>query len=150
MAGRSGRPPPKRNRPAGTGRRIVKAADVKNSPRDNQSCQQPQGVRAWKSALSPVRRADGSRGYRRSWSWRSWTVIPVGDGWYRVVHQPSGITEFDSIAIARRFCERIDPLADWSVPDPSADPALGTQLHLAACAVTGSKPGLVAIKGGAP
>ena len=49
-----------------------------------------------------------------------------------------------------RRSERIDPLADWSVPDPSADPALGTQLHLAACAVTGSKPGLVAIKGGAP
>jgi hypothetical protein len=63
------------------------------------------------------------------------------------------LTEFNKLSIARRFCERADPLADWSRPaaELEADAALGLQLHRAACAVTGLpllKPELRIVLGG--
>jgi len=152
MARRSGNGPPGEIRSPGRGCALETNDDDRNAPRDNRPRQQEQDAPVWQSALFPVRWADGSSGYRLGCSWRTWSIVYLPGRWYRVVHQPSGrrLTEFDRLAIARRFCERIDPLADWSVPDPSTNPALGIQLHLAACAVTDSKPGLIAIKGGAP
>ena len=52
------------------------------------------------------------------------------------------LTEFDSLRCARRFCEAIDGLTDWSRPDADlrADHELGLALHRAALHITGGRP----------
>jgi hypothetical protein len=93
-------------------------------------------------------------GHRHRWgsAWRTWGVFRAGAGRFVVTHIPSGrrLTEFDRLAIARRFCERIDSLADWGAPEPKNDPALGVLLHRAALVVTGARPALLVVDGGAP
>jgi hypothetical protein len=54
------------------------------------------------------------------------------------------LTEFDNLRCARRFCEAIDGLTDWSRPHAEliADAQLGLALHRAALRVTGGRPAL--------
>jgi hypothetical protein len=54
------------------------------------------------------------------------------------------LTEFDSLRCARRFCEAIEPLTDWSRPhaELSADNALGLALHRTALRLTRGHPAL--------
>jgi hypothetical protein len=54
------------------------------------------------------------------------------------------LTEFDKLRSARRFCEAIDGLTDWSRPDAelSADRKLGLALHRAALRITRARPNL--------
>jgi hypothetical protein len=54
------------------------------------------------------------------------------------------LTEFDSLAHARRFCEAIDGLTDWLRPvaEIGADFELGLALHRAALRITGGRPDL--------
>src|SRR5204863_1482883 len=97
----------------------------------------------WEWCLFRVSTADGPR-HRYGSSWRSWAIHYVSRGRFVVTHLPTGrrLTEFDRLAIARRFCERIDDLADWNFASPPTDPALGLQLHRIALDVTGAKPAL--------
>jgi hypothetical protein len=77
-----------------------------------------------------------------------WGVAYLGSGSY-VVYLIGGprLTEFDSLRCARRFCEAIEPLADWSRPhaELSADNTLGLTLHRTALRITGGRPALSVI-----
>ncbi len=105
----------------------------------------------WESALFPVKIADGRSEYRLGCVWRNWGIVYVPGRWYRVTHLASGrrLTEFDRLRIARRFCERIDKLADWSSTEAHLDPTLGPQVHRAALDLTGARPALSVIDGDA-
>jgi hypothetical protein len=106
---------------------------------------------SWKSMLFRVDFTDGTSGHRLGCAWGAWGIVYVLGRRYRVIHRPSGgrLTEFDRLAIARRFCEAIDPLTDWSVKDPPRDDKeLVRAIHRAAMRLTGSKPELRAIAGG--
>ena len=77
--------------------------------------------------------------------WGRWGVARRGRGRY-VVYLIGGprLTEFDRLRCARRFCEAIEPTADWSRAhaELSADEALGLALHRTALTVTGGRPAL--------
>jgi hypothetical protein len=55
------------------------------------------------------------------------------------------VTEFPCLAIARRFCERIDPLAEWASAKLPEDPDLGLRMHRIAIDLTGATNHLTAI-----
>lgn len=59
------------------------------------------------------------------------------------------LTEFDNLRCARRFCEAIDELADWSRPDAelSADRELGLAVHRPALRITSGRPDLRIVQG---
>jgi hypothetical protein len=84
---------------------------------------------------------------RRYWGtmWGRWGIQHARGRRY-VVYLIDGarLTEFDSLRAARRFCEAIEPLADWSRPhaELSADDALGLALHRTALRITGGRPDL--------
>jgi hypothetical protein len=58
------------------------------------------------------------------------------------------LTEFNSLRCARRFCEAIDGLADWSRPQAelSEDRELGLALHRLALKITGGRPDLHVVR----
>ena len=89
--------------------------------------------------------ADSSRHRREGTAWGRWGVEHAGEDQY-VVYLISGprLTEFDNLGCARRFCEAIDGLTDWSRPhtDLVADKELGLAVHQAALRVTGARPDL--------
>jgi hypothetical protein len=82
--------------------------------------------------------------------WRSWGIHNAGRKRYIVTHRPSGkrLTEFDDLRCARRFCEAIDELTDWSVEH--LDPSIGLAIHREALRITGRRPQLQLLPGGAP
>lgn len=103
----------------------------------------------WTWCLFPIPRDDGRRSVYGS-SWQHWAVHRIARARFAVTHLPSGLrlTEFDRLAIARRFCERIDGLIDWNTPTPPTDDAaVGLRLHQAALNVTGARPALSVVAG---
>ena len=89
----------------------------------------------------------GDRNYYGS-CWRHWGLHRTADGWDRVVHLPSGrsLTNFDRLRIARRFCEAIDGLADWSKVGSQIDTAGRLQMHREALRLTDGLPQLRVIQ----
>jgi hypothetical protein len=83
-------------------------------------------------------------------AWRNWAIHYRRPRAFIVIHLPSGrrLTEFDRLAIARRFCEAVDWLLDWSVDNPVINPELGLLMHREALRLTGARPDLRTIKGG--
>jgi hypothetical protein len=85
------------------------------------------------------RTADSNGRRREGSSWRCWGIEHKRRSF--VVYLVAGprLTEFDSLRCARRFCEAIDGLADWSRPwtEIVADKELGRALHQAALRITG-------------
>lgn len=59
------------------------------------------------------------------------------------------LTEFDSLRCARRFCEAIEGLTDWSRPQDelAADHDLGLAMHRVALRITGGRPALRVVTG---
>jgi hypothetical protein len=110
--------------------------------------------RRWDVGVLPV--VDDAAGSRRllfGSIWRSWFVHHGRGRRYAVLHIPSGtsLTEFDRLRRARRFCEAIDELADWSTSEPRIDAGLDLLLHRAALRVADgeiSRPILHLIGGG--
>jgi len=83
--------------------------------------------------------------------WRSWAVHRSAEKRFIVTHLPSGcrVTEFDSMRIARRFCEAIDELADWAeLPPPDDRAAISLQMHFIALRLSGATPALHVVGGG--
>lgn len=106
----------------------------------------------WEWCLFSISTSDGPR-HRYGSAWRTWAISRYGRGRFVVTHLPSGlrVTEFDRLAIARRFCERVDALADWNTPNPpNSNPNLSLRMHRIALDLTGAKPMLRAIDGGEP
>lgn len=108
----------------------------------------------WEWGAFRTATSDGGAAYRSGSFWGAWGVYKVArQRTFVVTHLASGcrLTEFDSLAIARRFCERIDGLTDWQAQtaDTSPDPDLVLQVHRAALAVTGARPQLEVVPGGA-
>jgi hypothetical protein len=97
----------------------------------------------WEWALFRISTAD-NQAYRYGSCWRRWGIFRTADRWCRVTHLPNGqaLTEFDVLRIARRFCEAIDGLADWSQSpaELQADKVLQLQVHRTALRLTGAKP----------
>jgi hypothetical protein len=95
----------------------------------------------------------GAAGYRHGSIWGRWGIYKAGR-LFAVVHIPSGavLTCFDRLRIARRFCEAIDPLTDWSRPGEELrlDDDLGQLLHREALRLTGRRPEFQIIDGGRP
>jgi hypothetical protein len=88
------------------------------------------------------------------WYWRNWGVAG-GSGVWNVYHLPSGryVTSFSGASrtarsIAKRFCEEADQLADWTAP-PADDPTIGLRLHRIARRLSGGRPDLRLLQGGA-
>jgi hypothetical protein len=83
--------------------------------------------------------------------WRHWGIRrDSAGGDYVVTHLPSlrRLTQFARKSHARRWCEAIDRLTDWSrVPPESERERLGPQMHREALRVTGSPPALPLIAG---
>jgi hypothetical protein len=83
--------------------------------------------------------------------WGHWGIHRSAEKWYVITHLPSRlrVTEFETLRIARRYCEAIDGLTDWSTPTPSAED-LQRRMHRLALRLTGSRSTLRVIEGGAP
>ncbi len=96
-----------------------------------------EGNRRWKPAAFRI------AGDQWRWGsiWGRWGIDHARGRRY-VVYLIDGarLTEFDRLRCARRFCEEIDGLADWS--RPGDDPALALKVHRAALRVSGSRPRL--------
>ena len=112
-------------------------------------------VRAkWEEGAFAVANASGelrlSLSGRYGWFWANWGIHRVSGRWYRVVHLPSGrsLAEFDRLRCARRFCEAVNGLTDWSRQQPGDDDDLKLAVHRAAMRVTGARPVLRLIDGG--
>jgi hypothetical protein len=112
--------------------------------------------------IDPERQKRGCNAAKREGTWEA-AIFRAGAGnlfgsvWGRwgVEHRPrrryvvyligaGRLTEFKRLAAARRFCEAIEPLADWSNPTAaaSADPTLVLRMHRIALKITGSRPDL--------
>jgi hypothetical protein len=99
-------------------------------------------TRAWE----PAAFLTAERG-RRYWGsvWGRWGVRHAGGRRYVVYLIGGGrLTEFDRLALARRYCEAIERLTDWSKPaaELSADCELALAMHRAALRITGGRPDL--------
>jgi hypothetical protein len=106
----------------------------------------------WEWALFRVATTTGPKHVYGS-VWGHWGVARSAEKWYVVTHLPSGcrLTQFETLRIARRYCEAIDGLTDWStLAPPAEDLQRGLLLHRAALRVTGGRPALQVIDGGAP
>jgi hypothetical protein len=97
--------------------------------------------RKWDLAAFP-----SAAGPRVGSAWGRWGIAYARRGKQYTVYLVGGgrLTEFDSLRCARRFCEAIDGLADWSRPQTelSKDRALGLALHRLALKITGGRPDL--------
>src|SRR4051794_10800915 len=95
-----------------------------------------QGMR-WEEAF--FRTAEGNR-YGSAWG--RWG-ISHGNGRRYIVYLLAGarLTEFDRLRCARRFCERIDKLTDWSRPHAEliSDKELGRAMHRVALNIAGTR-----------
>ena len=107
----------------------------------------------WKRGIFPLRTATSEPRGRVGWFWRNWGV--AGGGVWSVYHLPSGryVTSFSgpgrkARSIAKRFCEEADGLADWTAP-PADDPTIGLRLHRIALRLSGGRPDLRLLQGGA-
>jgi hypothetical protein len=86
--------------------------------------------------------------------WHRWAVCRSGKDQNRVICRLNGraLTDFDSLRIARRFCEAIDELTDWSRPpdDLASDRELGLAMHRIALRLSDARPALqiVTTRGG--
>jgi hypothetical protein len=131
-----------KRRPAANG-----TAQIENASTDNN--EYSASARKWEWCLFRVATEAGGA-YRYGSAWRSCGIHYRPRGWFVVVHLPSGrrLTEFDRLAVARRFCEAIDQLADWSTTGPAITPELGIQAHREALRLTGARPDLRMIEGG--
>jgi hypothetical protein len=90
---------------------------------------------------------------RCGWAWEVWRISGRRGEW-TVYHVPSGkrVTSFtgtrdrrgtfEARRLAKRFCEEIDGLADWSGPDMPASATLGLRLHRIALRIIGGRPDL--------
>jgi hypothetical protein len=79
-------------------------------------------------------------------AWRYWGIYRAADGDYVVIHLPSlrRLTQFERKAHARRWCEAIDNLTDWSrLPPESEARSLSLQMHRKALHITGAWPAFV-------
>ena len=108
----------------------------------------------WEWGIFPLRTATGERRGRVGWYWRNWGVAG-GSGVWSVYHLPSGryVTSFSGAgrtarSIAKRFCEEADQLADWTAP-PAHDPTIFLRLHRIALRLSGGRPDLRLLQGGA-
>jgi hypothetical protein len=87
------------------------------------------------------------------WFWRHWGVS-YRTGVCSVYHLPSGrlVTSFvgkgiEARRLGKAFCEEIDRLVDLvALPD---DPMLGLQMHQIALRLSGGRPDLRLLQGGA-
>jgi hypothetical protein len=89
----------------------------------------------WEVALFPT-----DDGPRYGSAWGRWGVRHGRGRRYRVYLIGSGaLTEFGLLQHARRFCEAIDELTDWSRPlaELQQDRDLGLQMHRLALDITG-------------
>lgn len=95
--------------------------------------------RRWDLALFHV---GGDR--RSGWAWESWGVYRAGRRRYVTVHLPSAtrLPEFGSLATARRWCEAIDNLVDWSRLGAADLATHDLAMHRIALRVTGRRPEL--------
>lgn len=97
--------------------------------------------RKWQDAIFRT----ATRGYLWGSIWGRWGIHHARGRRY-IVYLLGGkrLTEFDSLACARRFCEAIEKLADWDRPENelSADHELMLAIHRAALRVTGGRPDL--------
>jgi hypothetical protein len=127
---------------AGSGHRIT-GRHKRRSTKSGAALAQAGARSGWEWAL--FRAVD--RSYYGS-CWRHFGVYRTADGWHRVVHLPSGrsLTDFDRLRIARRFCEAIDLLTDWSKVSPQIDDAGKLQMHREALRLTGARPQLTVIQ----
>lgn len=102
----------------------------------------------WEWGLFAVSTRAG-RQHRYGSVWNHWGVHRTPDKWFVVTHLPSGcrLAQFDRLRIARRFCEAIDRLADWSaVPEINwVNRGLALQVHRAALNITAARPALICI-----
>jgi len=102
----------------------------------------------WEWRLFAVSTRAG-RQHRYGSVWNHWGVHRTPDKWFVVTHLPSGcrLAQFDRLRIARRFCEAIDRLADWSaVPEINwVNRGLALQVHRAALNITAARPALICI-----
>jgi hypothetical protein len=103
--------------------------------------------RRWDSGVFRAATVAGRPRLRLGWVWRSWGIWYPGRGRFVVTHAGSAyrVTEFPCLAIARRFCERIDPLAEWASAKLPEDPDLGLRMHRIAIDLTGATNHLTAI-----
>jgi hypothetical protein len=69
---------------------------VKNQP----------AARKWEAAVFRIKLYDGAHALRHGSVWHSWAIYYRPRGRFRVTHLPSGrcMTEFNRLAIARRWC----------------------------------------------
>jgi hypothetical protein len=110
----------------------------------------------WTWGLFAKLRPDGTRNHTCGWYWRHWGIAG-GKGIWRVFHIPSGcyLTSFEGSRLeprrlAKRFCEEVDQLADWSTTIPPDDrPRLSLQMHRTALRLTGGLPALRLFQGDA-
>lgn len=94
----------------------------------------------WEEALFQT-----DNGARYGSCWGGWAVHH-GRGRRYTVYRIAGkrLTEFNSLRCARRFCEAIDGLTDWSRPiaELQADRTLGLAMHRLALKITEARPDL--------
>jgi hypothetical protein len=107
----------------------------------------------WQYGIFPIITAAGERRGRVGWISGPWG-LSCGDCQWSIFHLPSGHF-FTAIhgglparAVAKAFCERIDPLTDWNVPLGDLCPDLGRRIHRIALELTGSRPDLRLLQGG--
>ncbi len=91
-------------------------------------------------------RVVGADGRRYGSACGNWVIYyHRADRGFHVLCLPTGyeVTAFDLLRHTRRFCEAIDPLADWTLPPAeliAADPRLQLRMHREALQITGGRP----------
>jgi hypothetical protein len=99
-------------------------------------------IRKWDVCAFPTEDA----GYLYGCFWGRWRIAHLSRRRYVVYLSGGGprLPAFDSLACARRFCEEIEPLTDWSRPvaDLDNDKPLQIQMRRLALKVTGGRPQL--------
>src|SRR5271170_6974711 len=97
--------------------------------------------RKWECGLS--RPAAGGPYRYFTFMWKCCGIKKRGSD-FIVFHLPPGrhLTTFDRLRCARRWCEHINTLLDWHVPDPHPDKSTFLAMHRAALEITGARPAL--------
>jgi hypothetical protein len=108
----------------------------------------------WARGIFSLRTATGERKRRVGWFWRNWGVAG-GSGVWSVSHLPTGryVTSFSgggrtARSVGKRFCEEANRLAAWTAPLVD-DPNIGLRLHRIALRLSGGRPALRLLQGGA-
>jgi len=94
---------------------------------------------AWGLGVFPIGKGRSCSGS----IWGRWGIAHARGRRYIVyLIDRARLTEFDSLRCARRFCEEIDGLGDWSNSGVKDDRALALACHRVALLVTGGRPEL--------